>query len=239
MTKQIAIFSDIHGNLPALEAILADIKSHNITDIICLGDIVGIGPCPKECMNLIISNRVQLILGNHELYSLKGVYIDGEYEDLKDEHEKWMRNQLTKQQLAFLETCPMQIKKQIDGHTFAFQHFIFNPDETDTYPFAEFETVDDGSIKNLAAKVKADTIFVGHRHDPFTLSTKAQKLIDVGSSGCVKTDQTFYHILSVKDGNIDIQKITIDYDRAKFKELLNSVDYPAKNMVAQDFFGIY
>ena len=58
MIKKIAIFSDIHGNLEALDAILKDVKKNKISNIYCLGDIIGIGPNPKECLNLIIKNKI-------------------------------------------------------------------------------------------------------------------------------------------------------------------------------------
>ena len=45
-----AIISDIHGNLPALEAVLEDIEQKDITEIVCLGDVVGYGPYPRECL---------------------------------------------------------------------------------------------------------------------------------------------------------------------------------------------
>lgn len=60
-----AIISDIHGNLEALQTVLADIKAKGITEIYCLGDIVGYGPNPCECIDLVRSCQVCL-LGNHD-----------------------------------------------------------------------------------------------------------------------------------------------------------------------------
>ncbi len=53
---RIAIFSDIHENKEALKSIIDDINNNNIDEIICLGDTIGIGPNPKECMDMIIGN---------------------------------------------------------------------------------------------------------------------------------------------------------------------------------------
>jgi predicted phosphodiesterase len=60
-----AIISDIHGNLEGLEAVLADIRGQGITEIYCLGDIVGYGPNPRECIDRVMDCRVCL-LGNHD-----------------------------------------------------------------------------------------------------------------------------------------------------------------------------
>ena len=71
-----AIFTDIHGNKEALSSIIDDIKKDHIAEIICLGDIIGIGPNPKEYMDIIVDNNIKTVLGNHELYFLKGTDID-------------------------------------------------------------------------------------------------------------------------------------------------------------------
>jgi predicted phosphodiesterase len=61
----IAILSDIHSNLEALRAVLADIEKHRAEAIYCLGDVVGYGPNPRECIDLALGFRVT-ILGNHD-----------------------------------------------------------------------------------------------------------------------------------------------------------------------------
>ncbi|MDX2039053.1 MAG: metallophosphoesterase family protein [Isosphaeraceae bacterium] len=61
-----ALISDIHGNLEALEVVLGDIKSQGISEIYCLGDIIGYGPNPRECIDLVMSHCRTTILGNHD-----------------------------------------------------------------------------------------------------------------------------------------------------------------------------
>jgi len=65
-----AIISDIHGNLEALEAVLADIQQYNVADIYCLGDILGYGPNPRECLDLVMKHCAATILGNHDQAAL-------------------------------------------------------------------------------------------------------------------------------------------------------------------------
>lgn len=65
-----AIISDIHGNLEALEAVLADIRAQGISDIYCLGDIIGYGPNPRECIDLVMQHCQVTILGNHDQAAL-------------------------------------------------------------------------------------------------------------------------------------------------------------------------
>jgi len=60
-----AIISDIHSNLEALQAVLADIRAQGITEIYCLGDIVGYGPNPRECVDLVMDFKL-ILMGNHD-----------------------------------------------------------------------------------------------------------------------------------------------------------------------------
>ena len=69
-----ALISDIHANLEALDAVLADIQQRGITEVYCLGDIVGYGPNPRECIDRVMTYQLS-ILGNHDqgaLYDPEG-----------------------------------------------------------------------------------------------------------------------------------------------------------------------
>ena len=61
-----AILSDIHGNLEALTAVLAEIDRRGITQIVCLGDVVGYGPNPMECLDHVINRCRATLMGNHD-----------------------------------------------------------------------------------------------------------------------------------------------------------------------------
>jgi predicted phosphodiesterase len=61
-----ALISDIHGNLEALEVVLDDIKAQDVTEIFCLGDIIGYGPNPRECIDRVMEHCTMTLLGNHD-----------------------------------------------------------------------------------------------------------------------------------------------------------------------------
>ncbi len=87
-----AIISDIHGNLEALEAVLADIKQQGITEIYCLGDIIGYGPNPRECIDRVANTKLCL-LGNHD----QGALFDPEgFNPGAERAIFWTRDQLEK-----------------------------------------------------------------------------------------------------------------------------------------------
>src|SRR5574344_2607157 len=103
MKKRIALISDIHGNLEALESILEDIKKQEIDEIICLGDTIDIGPNSKECVDLLIDNNIKSVLGNHEIYLLKGTDFDSSIVGEEKEHYKWVKETLTDKEISYIK----------------------------------------------------------------------------------------------------------------------------------------
>ena len=64
--SQFAVFSDVHGNLPGLEAILADIEDRGVGDVLCLGDLVGYGPFPNEVAATVCERGIPSLMGNYD-----------------------------------------------------------------------------------------------------------------------------------------------------------------------------
>ena len=189
--NRIAIFSDIHGNYNALSKILKDIKKRGIEDIICLGDTICNGPNSKECLNLIIDNNVNMVLGNYELYVIKGDSIDDELSELKRQNIRQVKNELTDKQIEFLNNCKLQIKRG----NISFQHFLFNSNKEDLYPFEEIDII--GTDKVV---LDSDITFIGHEHNPFEITVDGKRLIDVGSSG---EDTIYYTVIDIDNNEIE------------------------------------
>ena len=236
--KKIAIISDIHGNYEALDSIINRVKEEGIDDIICLGDTIGIGPSPKECLDLLIDNNITTVLGNHDLYYVRGTIIDDEMSDDEISHQGWIRSLLTEREKNYLVNSPLRIETNILGKKIYFQHFLFNSEKKDLYPFESLRILKDNQIINYVKELDCDVMFVGHQHIPFIVDEGNKKLIDVGSSGCVKDDTTFYTVLSFENDKIEIDKKFIKYDREKFEEVIKRVDYPRKDYYQKNFFGV-
>lgn len=66
LERPFAVFSDVHGNLPGLEAILADLEARGIADVLCLGDLVGYGPFPDEVAGLVRDRGIPCLMGNYD-----------------------------------------------------------------------------------------------------------------------------------------------------------------------------
>jgi len=90
-----ALISDIHGNLEALEVVLDDIQAQGLSEIYCLGDIIGYGPNPRECIDLVIETCKMTLLGNHD----QGAMFDPDGFNIGAERAIfWTRSQLENSQ---------------------------------------------------------------------------------------------------------------------------------------------
>lgn len=232
-----AIFSDIHGNLQALETIMEDIKKCKYDKVICLGDVIALGPNSKECLDLIINNNVEMVLGNHELYYLKGTEIDSKIEKEEINHQKWVKSTLNKRHTEFLSHCPMILEEKLGNDKIAFQHFFMDSSKKE-YPFEDIESIKGDSIAGKIKQIEAKYIFIGHQHSAFEFCKGNKKIVDVGSSGCVKGNETFYTILTIDKGKVNIEKRVLKYDREKFVKTLNECTYPEKSIISKVFFGV-
>ena len=229
MKKRYAIITDIHGNKEALESILDDIKKQNIDETYCLGDTIGIGPESKECIDILIKNKIKSILGNHELYAING--IDDNIKGSERLHHEWVKGLLDEDSLLYLRGCPLKIERVYNNKKMLFEHFLMENNS-----FLSLSIIDNNEVVNYSNKVDSDYIFIGHEHKPFILEDK-NMLVDVGSSGCVKDDNTFYTIINI-DNDIKIEKKFIKYDRNSFINCVRINDYPERKDISKHFFDI-
>lgn len=233
---RIAVFSDIHGNLSALEVILQDISKNNIDEVICLGDVIGIGPKPKECLDLIIENNIKLVLGNHELYYLKGSKINKSMNKGEILHHEWVKSNLKEEHHNYLKNCSLALDYKFNNKTISFSHFLIQDIKADD-PFYSLNILKDNTIDKISKDLINDYTFIGHEHTPFVINNQEKHLIDIGSSGCIYDNITKYTIIDISD---EIKYITknITYDRNKLVEQIKSNNYPDRNTIASIFFNI-
>jgi hypothetical protein len=98
-----ALISDIHGNLDALQSVLDDIRQQGITEIYCLGDVIGYGPNPVECLDLVRRKCTLCLLGNHDLAVLGQLDISS-FSSAAAEAAQWTRENATEECLSFLRS---------------------------------------------------------------------------------------------------------------------------------------
>src|ERR1051326_6342533 len=107
---RVAIISDIHGNLEALQTALADIRAAGCNRIYCLGDVVGYGPNPNECCALVQEMRIPTTMGNHdEAAVVTETAPEAAMNWLAAEATRWTRNVLASEHRQWLSSLPFTI----------------------------------------------------------------------------------------------------------------------------------
>jgi predicted phosphodiesterase len=158
-----AILSDIHGNLEALKTVLADVKEQDCQQIICLGDIVGYGPNPRECID-IVQGFDACILGNHDLAAL----FDPEgFSNAAEQAIMWTRKQIetdedpaiSYRRLEFLAHLP---RTRREGSLMFVHGSVRNPINEYVFPEDIYNRRKMEKLFSMVQKI----CFQGHTHVP-------------------------------------------------------------------------
>ena len=148
-----AILSDIHSNLTALEAVLADLeKLGRVDEIWCLGDSVGYGPDPHECLEIVLSRCSLCVAGNHDLVVI-GKLDTSVFNQDAARAASWTRCQLNKEETGFLTGLPLIVEKG----DFTLAH------GSPRSPIWEYITSGKEAEENLA-HLKTSFCLTGHTH---------------------------------------------------------------------------
>jgi len=122
----LAVISDIHGNLPALETVLKDIDQQGITEIICLGDVANFGPKPAECIERIATLGCPTILGNTDDYLLNLRNIEehqrSENSPMIIDIERWCSEQLSQKHKDSLNSYLPKLESSYKGLSCLYYH---------------------------------------------------------------------------------------------------------------------
>lgn len=160
------VFSDVHSNLEALEAVLAAFKKEKIQHFICLGDIVGYGPNPNECVQKIAGlKRIQITAGNHD-YAAVGLKELTWFNDMATRSLSWTRRQLKEEQRGYL----MRLPRLVDASLFTLAHG--SPRD----PIDEYLLTSRQFLDNLQF-FRTPVCFVGHTHVPSVFYTDSLGMI--------------------------------------------------------------
>jgi len=150
-----AILGDIHANLEALKAVLADAKKRGVTQYVCLGDIVGYNASPVECLELVRELNCPIVRGNHDHYCGIDDTLNG-FHPIAADVVDWTRKQLSDDQRTFLRS----LKYVSRVETFTIVHSTLDTPEMWGYVFDKLEA--DASF----AYQTTSLCFYGHTHVP-------------------------------------------------------------------------
>ncbi len=244
-TSRLIVISDLHGNLPALEAVLADISSRGQPDLWwVLGDLAVFCPWPSETIaRLRALPNVAFLQGNTDRYLVTGqrpqivIHSDEDWDDLRawiaerDANFRWTLDHLTYADYAFLRDLPSHLHIEIPGYgTVAAVHATAHDDETFLLP--------DTPDEQLAAAfdtLDARLILCGHTHRPVDRTLDSIRIVNDGSVGMPLDGDPRPAYLQLDFDGPDCQ-VTIrrvDYDRQAVIAELERVRHPARSWVIQ------
>lgn len=153
-----AFLGDIHGNTDALERVLASIKEQSVDKYVCLGDVVGYGAEPVQCLEIIRGLKCDVIAGNHDWAAVGKISIDC-FNAYAKAAALWTREQLSQEQKDWLANLPLVLTYD---HC-AVAHGTFHQPEAFNYIQTVFDA--EQSFEALR-RLNASLGFLGHSHVP-------------------------------------------------------------------------
>lgn len=214
--QRITIFGDIHGNLPALEAVLADIDAHEPSPLYCLGDLVGYGTFPNEVTQIIRGRKIPTIMGNYD----QGVgnssddcgcaYTSKEAEALGKRSIAWTNQHTSEDNKLFLRQLPANIPLRLGGLRVLLVHG--SPRKINEYLFADRP---DATLERLLDLADADVLVCGHTHIPYhRILPSGRHVVNAGSVGKPKdgNSQACYVVLEANNSELQVIFRRIQYD---------------------------
>lgn len=163
--RRFAVFSDVHGNLPALKAFWADVQKREVESLYCCGDLVGYGPFPNAVCDWFRKKQIPALLGNHDdmvAHSRNPI----KFNRIAREAILWTREQITAENAKYLKKLPLQLEGELVSLFHASPcepekwHYILMRDDA-AMNFSFF----DGWIA-----------FVGHTHQAFAVENAGGSL---------------------------------------------------------------
>lgn len=228
-----AVIADIHGNLDALQVVLADIKEQKCTHVVCLGDVVGYGANPKECLDIIRGMNIPVVKGNHDEYIGADHNPDG-FNDAAAEAVTWSRAQLTEDDRKWLR----ELKYFRLVANFSIVHATLDAPQRWGYVFEKLEAAASFTYQNT------QVCFFGHTHVPvafirdtgvrggtyskFRVEPGKKYFVNVGSVGQPRDGNPLsaYVIYDLTQQTIELRRL--DYPIAEAQRKIRAAGLPPR-----------
>lgn len=222
---KIAVLSDIHANLHALQAVWQDLEAQAPDEVYCLGDLVGYGAHPNEVVEFIRQREIPTVMGNYDegigfdLEDCGCVYKDPELERLGDLSLAWSREHTRDENKAYLRQLPLQFRLEerkphlllVHGSPRRMNEYLY-----EDRPQATFER-----IANLAA---TDVLLFGHTHLPYTKKVGGTLFVNTGSVGRPKDGDPRAGYLVLEGRKVEQRRV--EYDVAAAAQAIRDSELP-------------
>lgn len=197
------ILSDIHGNFPALEAVLA--HEGEYTSCYFLGDVVDYGPFPNECISFLRKEMDYGVIGNHDNALAFGVDCGcrGDFKRFSEETRAWHKTLVGDDEKRFLQSLPPLYHTWIDGKSVLLAHAT---PQGDLFHYMKKDEVD-RAVSGLTMEI----VLLGHTHIQFRKQVGATLVVNPGSVGLSRDGgEACYAVF--QDGEVTLKRIPYDVD---------------------------
>lgn len=235
---QYALISDIHSNLPALEAVLRDIDGRYPDAIYHLGDLVGYAPWPDETVALVADRRIYGIAGNYDStvatnYKHCGCkYEDPHQEELSHISYDWTRQHCSVQTKVYLGALPFRMDvRPLGGHISGPTLILVHGTRTlNTVYWTEDRSEDFcANMAKHAGAREGDVVAFGHTHLPYHRIVNGIHFLNTGSVGRPKDgDWRAGYVLLELGTETNVEFVRVEYDLQKATEAIRASDLPSE-----------
>ena len=242
---KIAVLADIHGNAPALKAVLDELDARkDIGHIYCAGDMIGIGPYSNEVLTLLFSrNDVSMVTGNHD-EAILSLIVNEEYppshNDSK-EHHQWIAKHLDRSYIPALKKLPRIIQEDIEGHSILVTHYHIEPskllDSISLDPFSKIVEPTKNNMVSLFKDYEANLILFGHHHPMHFFENNRTIYLNPGSLGCSRKASAPYSIIDITPDDIQVYFCKAVYEKASFLSSYEHLQVPDREFILKVFHG--
>jgi len=230
--NRIAVITDIHGNLLALQASLAAIDAIGVQGIYCGGDLVGYGPHPNEVCALIKAREIPTIYGNYdyaigrELNDCGCAYVTERDRALGQQSVAWTLAHTDQPAKDFMRELPFDRRFQLGDASIHLVHG--SPRKVNEYLFEDKPA---SLYERLAAAEEADVLVFGHTHKPWVRSYGGVLFVNCGSVGKPKDGdpRAGFAILELDEaGQVAVSIQRVVYDAAAVAREVEAVGLPGE-----------
>lgn len=217
---KVAFIADIHSNLEALDSVFSHIQKQGVTNIICIGDIVGYGANPNECATIIRQKKIPSVMGNHDFsaVALKDVEKFNQY---AQKALSWTNAKLTRENKVFLEKLPKFLDIKLEDKIILAVHGSLN-DPLFEYIYPQ---TPDSVVKELLNRSNSDILVMGHTHMPFIKRFGQRLVLNPGSVGQPRDNvpEASYISLELDTMQPIMHRVSYDIARASGKILTSGL----------------
>ena len=215
MSDAVAVITDIHGNLPALEASLERIEELGIERMCCGGDLVGYGPHPNEVCRLIEERGIPTIYGNYDYAIARDLedcgcaYVTQHDRELGQKSVEWTLAHTDQRSKDFMAELPFDLRFNVGSSPVHLVHG--SPRKVNEYLFEDKPA---SLYERLAASEEADTLVFGHTHKPWVREYGGVLFVNCGSVGKPKDGdpRAGFAILRPADTRLEVTIERVPYD---------------------------